>query len=74
MRVIWSEYAPRTSLDVFEDFYRVDDVSSRDAGVMKKALYVNIPEIESQIMLGTKRASCVRYGFAQDWLGFSVAL
>ena len=32
-------------------------------------MFINT-ETESQIMLGTKRASCVRYGFAQDWLGF----
>ena len=43
MRVIWSEYAPRTSLDVFEDFYRVDDVSSRGAWVLVQEISINFP-------------------------------
>ena len=70
----WSEYAPRAPLDVLHDFYRVDDVASRGAGVSAKAPCIKIPEIESQIMLGTKRASCVRYGCAEERLGFSVAI
>ena len=69
-----SEYAPRTPLDVLEDFYRFDDVAPGGIVISVKALCINIPEIESQIMFRAKRASCVRYGFVQDWLGFSVAL
>ena len=34
-----AEDTPHALLDVLEDFNRLDDVSSRDAGVMKKALY-----------------------------------
>ena len=70
----WSEYAPRAPLDVLEDFYRFGDVVSRGTGVVAKAPCIKIPEIESQIMLGTKRASCVRYGCAEERLGFSVAI
>ena len=64
--MIWSEYAPRTPLDVFEDFYRFDDVVSRGAGVSVQALCINILEIESQIMLGTKRATRHGHHFAQQ--------
>ena len=72
--MIWPEYAPHAPLDVLEDFYRVDDVASRGTGVVAKAPCIKIPEIESQIMLDTKRASCVRYGCAEERLGFSVAI
>ena len=54
--MIWPEHAPHAPLDVLEDFYRVDDVASRGTGVVAKAPCIKIPEIESQIMLGTKRA------------------
>ena len=66
IRMAVAEDTPHALLDVLEDFNRFDDVSSRDAGVMKKALYVNIPEIESQIMLGTKHASRHGHRFAQQ--------
>ena len=72
--MIISEDASNAPIDVLEDFYRFDDVAPGGIVIAVKALCINIPEIESQIMLGTKRASCVRYGFAQDWLGFIVAL
>ena len=35
IRMPWPEYAPHAPLDVLEDFYRFDDVSSRGAGVLK---------------------------------------
>ena len=72
--MIISEDASNAPIDVLEDFYRFDDVAPGGIVIAVKALCINIPEIESQIMLGTKRASCVRYGCAEERLGFSVAI
>ena len=70
IRMPWPEYAPHAPLDVLEDFYRFDDVAPGGIVISVKALCINIPEIESQIMLGTKRATRHGHRFAQQRPGF----
>ena len=70
----WSEYAPRAPLDVLEDFYRFGDVALGGIVISVKALCINIPEIESQIMFHSKRASRHGHRFAHQCLGFFEAL
>ena len=70
IRMIRSEYALRAPLDVLEDFYRFDDVAPGGIVIAVKALCINIPEIESQIMLGTKLATRHGHRFLQQRLGF----
>ena len=65
-----SEHTPCALLNVFEDSYRFDDVAPGGIVIAVKALCINIPEIESQIMLGTKRATRHGHRFAQQRPGF----
>ena len=74
IRMIISEDASNAPIDVLEDFYRFDDVAPGGIVIAVKALCINIPEIESQIMLGTKRATRHGHRFAQQRPGFFEAL
>ena len=70
--MVVAENTPRALENVLVNRHRLSDVVPR--AVAAKAFRIYPPKVESKIMLGTKRASCVRYGCAEERLGFSMAI